>query len=264
MMTPARIVRLIGIFGLFGWLGMVGWVAKTTRAQNQGQTQPPAGPTAVGEQHKELAPPPISPDSAPPAIPATPSAVGRLEPRSADAGGPPPAPPIQKAKEQSAAPAAGPAPDPAATGANDPEGTAQSFVDGWRKEAEEHLTALTAEAEQLRQRLAKLDSGIKRWERLLAALKSAQSQSVASNAPEGAVDLEPVKQNQSATNRSDRRVRWANATPASPPAEGQHTDAPRDLEPIPAAPPGALQGSTPAQAQPQPTAAAPAPGQQPH
>ena len=36
------------------------------------------------------------------------------------------------------------------------------------------------------------------------------------------------------------------------------------LEPIPAAPPGALQGSTPAQAQPQPTAAAPAPGQQPH
>ena len=36
-----------------------------------------------------------------------------------------------------------------------------------QKEAEEHLKALTAEAEQLRTRLAKLDSGIKKWQNLL-------------------------------------------------------------------------------------------------
>jgi hypothetical protein len=149
--------------------------------------------------------------------------------------------------------------------ASDPEKTAQSFVDGCRKEAEENLKALTTEAEQLRARLARLDSGIKRWERLLTALKSAQGQSVTSTTPDETPDLEPVKQSPTAS-RSDRRVRWANATPAGPPGEGQHAEAARDLEPIPPATQGAGQVSTPAQAQApsQPTSAtAPSPGQPP-
>jgi hypothetical protein len=151
--------------------------------------------------------------------------------------------------------------------ANDPEKTAQSFVDGCRKEAEENLKALTSEAEQLRARLARLDSGIKRWERLLTALKTAQGQSLTSTAPEESPDLEPVKQGATAGGRSDRRVRWANATPAAPPAEGQHPEAARDLEPVPPATQGAVQASTPApvqsQAQPNAAATATSPGPPP-
>ena len=64
----------------------------------------------------------------------------------------------------------------------DPELSAQTFVERNQKEAEERLKALTAEAEQLRTRLNKLESGIKKWENLVNALKTAQQGSVTSTA----------------------------------------------------------------------------------
>jgi hypothetical protein len=65
------------------------------------------------------------------------------------------------------------------------------------KEAEEHLKVLTAEAELLRARVAKLESGIKKWQSLVNALRAAQGQPITSTATapgaEEAGDLEPIK-----------------------------------------------------------------------
>ncbi len=177
MMTPTRIVRMIGIAGLVGWMGMVGWVAKTTQAQNSGQNPAPLPQTATmpenlpkeGQETPKVqsndapAPLPVATDSA-----ATPAS----EP-------PPPLPPDVKhhaAKEESLstlhAPAI-PAPTQQSSAASelagirtltdsqsapssidDPEQSAQSFVERNQKDAEDHLRALTAEAQQLRARLA--------------------------------------------------------------------------------------------------------------
>ena len=91
-----------------------------------------------------------------------------------------------------------PSAEPSPAAANeDPELSAQSFVERNEKEAEERLKALTAEAEQLRARLNKLESGIKKWENLVNALKTAQQGPVTSTAvtagAEDAGDLEPIR-----------------------------------------------------------------------
>jgi hypothetical protein len=102
---------------------------------------------------------------------------------------------------------------------DDPEQSAQSFVDRNQKEAEEHLKALTAEAQQLRARLAKLESGIKRWQSLVNALKASRAQAaagpVSERGSEEAGELEPIKPARADGPRADKRVRWASATPAS-------------------------------------------------
>ena len=110
-----------------------------------------------------------------------------------------------------------------------------------QKEAEDHLRALTAEAQQLRARLAKLESGIKKWQGLVSALKSSQGQPVTStaNAPgaEDAGDLEPIKPSQAGGARADKRVKWATATSAATGAGAQPAD---DVDPpqqLPAAQP---------------------------
>ena len=82
-----------------------------------------------------------------------------------------------------------------------------------QKEAEEHLKALTAEAELLRARLARLESGIKNWQSLVSALKTARGQPITSTATapgaEEAGDLKPIKPGQPTRAREDRRVKWA-------------------------------------------------------
>jgi hypothetical protein len=246
MMTPTRIVRLVGIAGLIGWLGMVGWVAKTSRAQNQGQSQPPvAAKETATLPRNDSAPPPIASDSAPPPIPPAPRSSG--QPASTSGNSAALSLPVPEATSATVAPDLGAAPPPVALEADDPEKFAQSFVDRSRKQAEEHLKALTTEAEQLRARLAKLDSGIRRWERLLSALKSAQGQSITSTAPGEVSDLEPLKPGQTTHGRSDKRVKWASAGASPPPqAEGQPAEPARDLEPVPAATHGAAQGAAPA------------------
>jgi hypothetical protein len=107
---------------------------------------------------------------------------------------------------------------------DDPEMSAQSFVERSQHVAEEHLKALTAEAEQLRARLAKLDSGIKKWQNLLSALKAAQHGQTVTALPESGAEepriLEPIAQGSTAA-RADKRVRWASAPATAPGANPQ-------------------------------------------
>lgn len=262
MMTPTRIVRSIGIAGLVGWLGMVGWVAKTTQAQNGGQNPPPMPPAATkhGNLPKAgsevtkpaskdiLEPLPVAPDPGPssetppaPLDPAAPSAAKPIEPLS-----PPPierdvAPPIgQPSASEAAVPRTLAAHQPASAG-DDPEQSAQSFVERNQKEAEDHLRSLTAEAEQLRGRLAKLESGIKKWQGLVNALRTAQGQPITSAAvapgAEDAGDLEPIKPRQPGSARSDKRVKWATASGAPPASEVDTAAAPVAAQQIPTARP---------------------------
>ena len=244
MMTPARIVRLIGIMGLVGWLGMVGWMVKTSQAQNGGQAPPPAvpGPKQEIAGTEALPPPPIaplaSPSQAPPAIEPLPVPTEKA-----------PSMPLPIARAEGAN-----SQDGVASGHEDPEKTAQSFVERNQKEAEAHLKSLTTEAEQLRARLAKLDSGIKKWQILLTALKAAQQGQPLATAEEPG-NLEPIAAGSSGP-RSDKRVKWASAsagaagtsppqapaadpptaTPAPAPAVGQPTAAPVQSAVPPAAP----------------------------
>ncbi|MGO9598034.1 MAG: hypothetical protein ACLP7Q_08565 [Isosphaeraceae bacterium] len=229
MMTPTRILRFIGIAGLVGWLGMVGWVAKITWAQNRGHAEPPLPPPPVASKAlaNEPAPPPIGPDQGPAPAPA-PSADSAV-PKPGD---PAPSPMVERgaatslqeeAPELAAAFLSAPPGDQPAL-SEDPEQSSQSFVERNQKEAEEHLKALTAEAELLRARLAKLESGIKNWRSLVHALKTAQGQATTSTAlapgAEEAGDLEPMKPGQPTRAREVRRVKWATAAPAAAPETG--------------------------------------------
>jgi len=143
-----------------------------------------------------------------PGDPAPSPMVERGDPTSLQEGAPEPA---------AAAPSAAREYHPASS--EDPEQSAQSFVERNQEEAAEHLKALTAEAELLRARLAKLESGIKNWQSLVNALKTAQSQPITSTATapgaEEAGDLGPIKPGQPTGAREDRRVKWATAAPAA-------------------------------------------------
>jgi hypothetical protein len=223
MMTPTRIVRLIGIMGLVGWLGMVGWVAKTTRAQQQ--PAPPVLTPAPGVNpaqpagNRQVTPPASVPTAAapaqaapavetqPPAIPDDPPADKAGAKPAATAGEPPASFPMPSRDE------------PTATASTeDPEKAAVSFVERSQKEAEEHLKVLTAEAAQLHGRLSKVEAGIKQWQSLLAALKSARKQAITATAPaeEPATALEPVA---AENGRPDRR-KWSSASSATAAAPG--------------------------------------------
>ena len=264
MMTPARILRMIGIAGLVGWMGMVGWVAKTTQAQNGGQNPAPLPQTATMPENlpKEgQETPKARSNDVPEALPIPPASGASSKPESVP---PPPLPAAGAhlaAKESPSPPPdmgdlaptqqSSAASEPAgirtltenqpAPSSDDPEQSAQSFVQRNQKEAEDHLRALTAEAQQLRARLAKLESGIKKWQCLVSALKSSQGQPVTStaNAPgaEDAGDLEPIKPSQAGGARVDKRVKWATATSAATGAGAQPAPAADPPQQLPAAQP---------------------------
>ena len=218
MTTPARVLRLLGIAGLIGWLGMVGWVAKTSQAQH-GNSDPvksasdPAKPVdAAPRRGLELpsaldAPPPVIPETSVPSSTSTSSsalsslssdspAAERGETKPSDAGGLPgavvprlPANPAQPQgeavamKPEGAVKPEGLPTEPATPLPEDPEKSAQSFVEHNEKEIEDYLKKLSNEAAELRTRLSKLESGITKWERLLTALKTVREQ---------AGELEPI------------------------------------------------------------------------
>ncbi len=263
MMTPTRIVRMIGIAGVIGWMGMVGWVAKTTQAQNPGQNPPALPPVATkpdAQTKSEPGTPKAQSNDVPASLPVAPEADLSRNP-------PPPLPAEVKphaAREESLSPPpalgnpapaqqASAAPEPAAIRAvpesqpavstDDPEQSAQSFVERSQKEAEDHLRALTAEAQQLRARLAKLESGIKKWQCLVSALKSSEGVQVpivtTANPPgaEDAGDLEPIKPNQAGGARADKRVKWATATSAATGASAQPAETVNPPQPLPAGEP---------------------------
>ena len=206
MMTPARIVRMIGIAGLVGWMGMVGWVAKTTQAQNGGQNPAPLPQTATmpenlpkegqetpkAQSNDAPAPLPVAPDSGAflgilsrfrlPRCPRPESISRRKSHRLLRPTMRIPAPTQQSSAASEPAGIRTLTENQPAPSSDDPEQSAQSFVERNQKEAEDHLRALTAEAQQLRARLAKLESGIKKWQGLVSALKSSQGQPVTSTA----------------------------------------------------------------------------------
>ncbi len=96
-------------------------------------------------------------------------------------------------------------------GTDDPEKNAQAFAEQNRKMAESQLKTLKEEEARLRARLQKVESGIKRWQALLEALK--QSESVSDEA------LEPIPQ-QSITRSVPRRAGDAEPAPLEKAAGG--------------------------------------------
>ena len=257
MMTPARIVRFIGILGLLGWLGMVGWMAKTSQAQNG---RPTPAPVPAQPPRKQA----IAKKDAVPPLPIAPAAASAKEnspahsfPKNHEA--PPPIDPLPVSAEKVLA-----APEPIATAevtalpdmspprTDDPEKSAQSFMERSQKEAEQHLKALTAEAEQLRARLAKLDSGIKKWQGLLNALNAAQHGQPLAVAGGPLADeprsLEPVAPS-AAGEPADKQVKPASASTGTAgstpqPAQASEPAAPAAPAPQPASPPAQLAAPT--------------------
>jgi hypothetical protein len=251
MMTPARIVRTIGIVGLVGWMALVGWVAKSTQAQNGGQNLAPLPPAADAsdlppvaaeppkkQNGRDAIPLPVAPESGTSAT-ADQSPLSHA-PLPARPEPPEPADPTSHLSGSRRLSAQNDNPPPPSS--DDPEQSAQSFVERNQKEAEDHLKALTAEAQQLRARLAKLESGIRKWQSLVNALRSSQGQPIASTAGSSgagdAGDLEPIRPARVGSPRADRRVKWATATP---PAGGQPGDRAETFEQQPAMQPRPLQ-----------------------
>ncbi len=217
MMTPTRIVRMIGIIGLVGWMAMVGWVAKTSQAQNGAEasvTPPPANmkndpaSAASAPTHKQREGDqgfaPVAPDTGPPVIDQNSPALPQSPARPLEPGGTSSAPlaksdpsAFQPASSSSEPPSSSAAQSHSASFLDDPELAAQSFVERNQKEAEDHLNALVAEAQQLRARLAKLESGIRKWQGLANALKISQeppnASTTSTSAADDAGDLEPIR-----------------------------------------------------------------------
>ena len=73
---------------------------------------------------------------------------------------------------------------------DDPERGVIVFVEENQKHAESQLKALKEEAEKLRARLTKVEAGIKRWDRVLEALKQSQS-TVATVSPDDRAPASP-------------------------------------------------------------------------
>jgi hypothetical protein len=175
----------IGIF-------CIGWVARTTWAQNPPVPVPQLGQdagTTAALQNDPPVPQAEKSEPAPEAVSLPPQQPSPSESKRASAPGE--GPRLAPAPSDIDAPTApaqlGPPPAAPESPADDPEKAALSFAQENQKLAESHVKALKDEEAKLRARLAKVEAGIKRWERLLAALK--QSQAVAG-------DLAPSRQGQ--------------------------------------------------------------------
>jgi hypothetical protein len=146
----------------------------------------------------------------------------------------------------------------------DPELSAQAFAERNQKEAEQRLKALTAEAESLRTRLNKLESGIKMWENLLNSLKAAQQWPVTSTAvtagSEEAGDLEPIRSGSSGGTRSEKKLKWSTAAGSASAPAAPVNSAGIQLPSAGAVPTGTTSAPPPVQAPVAPPAQAVAPG----
>jgi len=175
-------------------------------AKREAPTLPaPAEPGQIKPaERKDLAPPPATVEPGPAALPTAPSAV---DPAPAGVAPPPeagvPVPDLTSTPRVPASeltPADNPPPASRSHrhpfGTDDPEKDAQTFAEQNRKLAESQLKTLKDEEARLRARLQKVESGIKRWQALLEALK--QSESVAAETLDPAtqrslVESEPLQ-----------------------------------------------------------------------
>jgi hypothetical protein len=180
MSTEWKIGPKLALCGIVCGFVLVGWATRYSIAQNSAQ-KVPLPPTSSGSDSLPKVDEPKS------AVPQTKpeSTASELAPTLPDSG---PADPlaVPSLKGESSplpagsTPSAGaPAPvtigpDHAATEADDPEKVAIAFLEQNQKLADAQLKALKEEAEKLKARLTKVESAIKRWDRLLGALKGSQ------------------------------------------------------------------------------------------
>jgi hypothetical protein len=145
---------------------LIAWAGKSTVAQapaNSSDLPVPTLRAAVSSSPRDL-PPPVEQSATPTATPGTSVPVPILDdPPSTKS----PAPSAEEAPPlTSAAPA---------DATDDPEKAAIAFVEQNEKHAENQLKALREEEAKLRERLTKVEGGIKRWESLLGALKQSRT-----------------------------------------------------------------------------------------
>jgi hypothetical protein len=145
----------------FAAVCLIGWVAKSALAQD------PPVPALLQElpPKAEVSKPSVSPDQEP----------APLQASSADSVFTKSPPPQAAAGVNELSAATPSAPDPA----DDPEKVALAFVEQNQKQAESQLKNLKDEETKLRARLQKVESGIRRWESLLVALKQSEPQVLA-------------------------------------------------------------------------------------
>jgi hypothetical protein len=226
MPSISRIGPKLAIFGVVAGLVLVGSAARYSAAQNPAQVVPPPtnqvpGTTVNGEEPKASAPeakPETRSELASPLPapgPADHLAVPHLN-AEPDAG--PFSGPIGATKAPAPVTVA---PGDATAEVDDPEKVATAFLEQNQKLAEAHLKTLKEEAQKLKARLLKVEAGIKRWDRLLGALK--QSQSAVTARPPAAIDeSSPTDDDLIAT----PRVRGA-ALPATEALDLKPVDPPR-------------------------------------
>jgi hypothetical protein len=139
-------------------------------------SSPPAEPKAPEAKPaptvEEIQPVPVDAPSAAktpeaPAIPRSPEPQGLEAP--AVAADPEPIAEAAPARARISEPAS---PSPS----EDPDAQARSFVERSRKEAEAQLKTLNAEAAQLRNRLQRIESGIRRWQALVDAMDRSEQE----------------------------------------------------------------------------------------
>ena len=172
MSLNSKLGPKLGLCVIIAGLFLIGWAARYSAAQNPAQDPPPAlpgptTPTAKAEPEKI---------AAPPATPETRSEVGSTlpEPGPADSVAVPSLKSDSPLDQAAALETKATAPYTVASGTapvemDDPEKTATAFLEQNQKLAETNLKALKEEAEKLKARLAKVEAGVRRWERLLEA-----------------------------------------------------------------------------------------------
>ncbi len=174
MSTAWKIGTKLAVCCVVGGLCLVGWAGRVSIAQSGGQDAPPRG-IPGGEPKASIPrpnPEPLKAEPGAPSLADPPDALSETRP----AGVP--------EHEPALAPTNPPAPAPVVVGpdhspleAEDPEKVASDFLEHNHKFAEAQLKALKEEAEKLKARLAKVEAGIKRWDRLLEAIKQSEGTS---------------------------------------------------------------------------------------
>ena len=180
MSTFWKIGPKLALGGIACGLLLVGWATRYSIAQNPAkEVSPPSLPATEGPSLKAEEPKPAPTQAKPETTKSDPGSAlpeaGPTESLGVPSLSGTQEPPQPASKIDASAPApvtVGPDHSPAE--GDDPEKVADVFIDRNQKLAEAQLKALKEEAEKLRARLAKVEAGIKRWDRLLEAFKKSQ------------------------------------------------------------------------------------------
>lgn len=191
MSTIRKIGPKLFLCGIICGLFLIGWASRYSIAQERTQDVPPQIPSG-GEP--KAAPPQAKPETV--AAEPTLALPGPVELTPGDAASPPgpkeaPSPkPLSSSTSAPAPVVVGP--DHSPIEAADPEKLAGEFLDQNQKIAEAQVKSLKEEAEKLKARLTKVEAGIKRWERLLVALKQSREAAALGGANDDRAVPEPA------------------------------------------------------------------------